>query len=113
MNRKLTISSSDLSRLKRRAAAGHFQYSPIFVGDQAVAMANFMAEDAMPTTQLEMALAEKADNTALPFFFIRHDEGFTRFQVTPGNMLAAAYLSTPKTLTVDGLAGLFEYCRNR
>ena len=111
MKQNLSISTSDLSRLKRRQAVGH--YSPIFIGDQAVALANFMAEDAMPTATLEMALAEKADNASLPFFFIRHDASFTRFQVTPGNILAGAYLTTPKTLTVDGLVGLFEYCSNR
>ena len=111
MKQRLTISTHDLIRLKRREAAGH--YSPILIGDQAVAMANFMAEDAMPTATLEMALAEKADNALLPFFYVRHDAGFTRFHVTSGNMLAAAYLSTPKTLTVDGLAGLFAYCSNR
>jgi len=112
MKQLLSISTSDLARLKRRETAGISQYSPILIGDQAVAMAKFMAENAIPTAQLEMALAEKADNASLPFFFIRHDEGFTRFLVTPGNLRAGVYVSTPKTLSRDGLVGLFEYCRN-
>ena len=110
MKQNLSISPRDLARLKRREAAGHFQYSPILIGDQAVAMAKFMAEDEIPTAQLEMALAEKAENTSLPFFYIRHDEGFTRFIVTPGNLLAGVYVSTPKTLSKDGLVELFQYC---
>ena len=109
----LSISTRDLARLKRLSVAGHNQYSPILIGDHAVAMAKFMAENEIPTVQLEMALAEKADDASLPLFFVRYDDGFTRFHVTPGNMLAAAYLLTPKTLSDDGLAGLFTYCCDR
>ena len=87
-------------------------YSPIFIGDRAVALAKFMAEGESPTATLEMALAEKADNDSLPLFYIRHDSDFTRFHVTPGNMSAVRYLLTPKTLSEDGLAGLFQYCSN-
>ena len=76
-------------------------------------MAKFMAADAMPTAQLEMALAEKAENATLPFFFVRHNEDFTQFHVSPGNLLAGAFLSRTKTLSEDGLARLFEYCSNK
>ena len=113
MKQNLSLSSRDLSQLKRRESTGHSQYSPILIDDHAVAMAKFMAEDEIPTATLEMALAETAENTELPFFYVRHDASFTRFQVTPGNLLAGAYLSRPKTLSVDGLAGLFQYCGNR
>ena len=113
MKQNLLLSPCDLVRLKRREAAEHNQYSPIFIGDRAVAMAKFMAADAMPTASLEMALAEKAENSSLPFFYIRHDANFTQFQVSPGNVLAGAFLSRTKTLSEDGLAGLFEYCSNR
>ena len=113
MKQNLSISPRDLVRLKRRENAGYNQYSPIFVGDEPVAIAKFMAEDAMPTASLEMALAEKAENSSLPFFYIRHDANFTQFQVTPGNVLAGAFLSTTKTLSEDGLVGLFGYCSNR
>ena len=112
MRKNLMLSTSDLVRMMRRENAGGNQYSPILIGDQVVAMAKFMAENAIPTAQLEMALAEKAENADLPLFYIRHDEYCTRFQVTPGNMLAAKYLSSPKTLNEDGLVGLFAYCRN-
>ncbi len=99
--------------MQRREKAGHTQYSPIFIGDRTVAMTQFMPEDAIPNNELEMALAEKAEYAALPFFHIRYDTGFTRFHVTPGNMPAAAYLSATKMLNGEGLLELFEYCRNR
>ena len=113
MKQNLSLSSNDLVRLKRRENAGYNLYSPIFVGDKPVAIAKFMAENAMPSVSLEMALAEKAENSSLPFLYIRHDAAFTRFQVSPGNVLAGAFLSTTKTLSEDGLTGLFEYCSNR
>ena len=112
MKQNLTLSSRDLIRLKRREDAGQNQYSPIFIGDHAVAMAKFMAENEVPTAQLEMALAEKADDVSLPFFYVRHNADFTRFLVTPGNLLAGSYLSKTKTLSEDGLVGLFAYCGN-
>ena len=113
MKQSLSISPRDLVRLKRRERAGYNLYSPIFVGDKPVAIAKFMAENAMPTASLEMALADKAENSPLPFFYIRHDADFTRFQVSPGNVLACSFLSGTKTLSEDGLVGLFEYCSNR
>jgi hypothetical protein len=76
-------------------------------------MAKFMAENEVPTAQLEMALAEKAENSSLTFFYVRHNENFTRFHVTPGNVLAGAYLSRTKTLNEDGLVGLFQYSSNK
>jgi len=113
MKQNLSFSSRDLARLKRRENAGYNLYSPIFVGNKPVAIAKFMAEDAIPIASLEMALADKAENSSLPFFYIRHDADFIRFQVSPGNVLACSFLSTTKTLSEDGLAGLFEYCSNR
>jgi hypothetical protein len=113
MPQNLMLSTSDLVSLKRREDAGCAQYSPIFIGDHAVAMAKFMAENEIPTAQLEMALAEKADDASLPFFYVRHNENFTRFHVTPGNVLAGAYLSRTKILSEDGLVGLFQYCSNK
>ena len=76
-------------------------------------MAMFMAENEIPTDTLEMALAEKAGGDELPLFYIRHDPGFTSFQVTPGNLHAGLYLLATKTLSMDGLTGLFTYlCNN-
>ena len=110
MKQNLSISTRDLARLKRQSVTGHNQYSPIFIGDHAIAIAKFMAENEVPADTLEMALAETADDSSLPLFYVRHDDRFTRFHVTPGNMLAAAYLMSPQTLSEDGLAGLFQYC---
>ena len=105
----LSISTRDLARLRRQTA----EYSPIIIGNRTVAMAKFMAENEVPTATLEMALADTADDASLPLFYVRHDDRFTRFHVTPGNMLAAAYLMSPQTLSEDGLAGLFQYCGSR
>ena len=113
MPQNLMLSTRDLVNLKRRENAGYAQYSPIFIGDHVVAMAKFIAENEISTPQLEMALAENAENSSLPFFYVRHDENFTRFHVTPGNVLAGAYLSRTKTLSEDGLVGLFQYCSNK
>ena len=113
MKQTLTLSSNDLARLKRRENSGYNLYSPIFIGDRAVALAKFMAEGETPTGTLEMALAEKAEDAELPLFYIRHDPDFTRFHVSPGNLLAGTYVPTTKMLNEDGLAGLFTYCGTR
>jgi len=113
MKQNLLLSPRDLVRLQRRESAGYNLYSPIFVGDKPIAIAKFMAENTVPTVSLEMAFADKAENSPLPFFLIQHDANFTRFQVSPGNVLAGAFLSGTKTLSEDGLTGLFEYCSNR
>ena len=110
MKQNLLLSIRDLVRLTVRENAGYLLYSPIFIDDQAVAMAKFIAMDTSPTTKLEMAIAEKAEDASLPLFYVRHDENFIRFRVTPGNMLAMKYLSSPKTLSEDGLVELFQYC---
>ena len=107
------LSTRDLIRLTRWENAGHLPYSPILIGDQVVALAKFMAENEVSIATIEVALAEKADNASLPFFFVRHDEDFTRFHVTPGNVLAGEYLSRTKTLNEDGLVELFQYCGNK
>jgi len=110
MKQNLSVLHSDFARLKRREAAGHIQYSPIFIDGHHVAMAKFMAECTVLTTSQEMALDEKAEMAKVPLFYVRHDSNFTRFQVTPGNILAASFVPIPKTLSEDGLVALFEYC---
>jgi len=110
MKQNLSISPCDLAQLKRQKVTGNYSYTPVLLGDQAVAMAMFMAEAEIPADTLEMALAEKADGDELPLFYIRHNHGFTRFWVTPGNARAGLYLSKTKTLNHDGLSGLFTYC---
>lgn len=87
-------------------------YSPILYGDRTVALAKFMPENTALAGWLEMALNEEAENNALPLFYVRHDKNFLRFRVTPGNMRATKYLSSPKTLTKEGLTKLFQYCCN-
>ena len=113
MKQNLSISTNDLARLRRQKATGNYSYTPVLHGGRTIAMAMFMAEGETPTNSLEMALAEKADGDELPLFFIRHDPGFTQFQVTPGNLRTGLYLTATKTLSKDGFTGLFTYlCNN-
>ena len=113
MKQNLSISTSDLARLRRQKATGNYAYTPVLYSGRTIAMAMFMEENEIPTDTLEMALAEKADGDELPLFYIRHDPGFTQFQVTPGNLRAGVYLTATKTLSKDGLTGLFTYLCNR
>ena len=110
MKQNLLISQTDLVQLKRQKTTGNYSYTPVVYDDQTIALTVFMAEDEIPADTLEMALAEKADGDELPLFYIRHNHGFTRFWVTPGNARAGLYLSKTKTLNHDGLSGLFTYC---
>ena len=113
MKQNLMMSTSDLVRLMRRKNTGRALYSPILIDNKPVALAAFLAEDEILDTPLEEALAEKAEDSELPFFYIRYDPDFTQFEVTPGNIHAGFYLSTTKVLTEDGLTELFMYCLNK
>ena len=111
MKQNLLISPCDLAQLKRQKTTGNYSYTPAVYNGRTIALTVFMAENEIPADTLEMALAEKADGDELPLFYIRHNPGFTSFQVTPGNFRAGLYLSkTAKTLSRDGLSGLFTYC---
>ena len=113
MQQNFLILTRELTRMKRREAAGYTTYSPILIDDRPVAMVKFMAADATPPAMLRMALTEKAENALLPLFLIRWDEESMWFHVTPCNQRAGIHLSATTWLSVDELLQLFDYCRYR
>ena len=88
-------------------------YSPIMYGNEIVALAKFVREDAEPIGRdhpVYLELSAAGEKTALPFFLIDCDANLGYFTVTPGNAAAREHIFCKVEMNLDELQQLFDHC---